>query len=65
MSRLKKLQRRFLSVPKYFTWEELVKIYLPLVMKKLLVEKRVDQEGNSKTLKTILSPFINLIRPTY
>lgn len=64
MTRLKKLKSRFLSVPKDLTWEELVKILSAFGYEEITGGKRVDQEGNSKTLKIISSPFISLIRQT-
>jgi len=65
MSRIEKLLKRFLSAPKDFTWEELVKILASFGYEEIIAGKTGDREGNSKTLKIILSHFTNLIRPTH
>jgi len=64
MSRIEKLLIRFLSAPKDFTWEELVKILAACGYQEIIAGKTGDREGNSKKIKIILSPFTNLIRPT-
>jgi len=64
MSRQEKLVSRMLSVPKDFTWEELVKVLSLFGYLKQKAEKPGDREEGLRTGGKTLSRFISPIRPT-
>ncbi|MDP2413051.1 type II toxin-antitoxin system HicA family toxin [Daejeonella sp.] len=60
MSRFEKLQRRFLSVPKDFTWEELVKILSAFGYEEIIAGKT---GGSRRKFKDSNNNIISLHKP--
>ena len=60
MSRLKKLQRRFSSIPKDFTWEELVKILSAFGYEEIIAGKT---GGSRRKFKDIKNNIISHHKP--
>lgn len=60
MSRLDKLQRRFLSVPKDFTWDELVKIITAFGYEEITAGKTA---GSRRKFKDNRNNIISLHKP--
>ena len=60
MPRLEKLQKRFLSVPKDFTWDELVKILTACVYEEITAGKTA---GSRRKFKDIRNNIISLHKP--
>lgn len=60
MSRFEKLLRRFLSVPKDFTWEELVKILSAFGYEEITGEKT---GGSRRKFKDFKNNIISLHKP--